>query len=103
MPSSSALSATGSIIVPELTRETLRVRGPDAKSWLNGVLSCDVAALTPAQGVYGLLLSKQGKIQAELDLVEAGDSVLLGVSPGRGSAVAEQLDRVLVMEDAELS
>lgn len=102
-PPSSALADNSTTIVRELERDTLRVRGGDAKSWLNGVLSSDVSKLTSALGVYGLLLSKQGKIQAELDVVEGEGSVLLGVSAGRGELVQQQLDRVLVMEDAELS
>jgi folate-binding protein YgfZ len=103
MPSPNALEQARSIVVPELERDTLRVRGSDAKSWLNGVLSCDVSQLSKARGVYGLLLNKQGKIQAELDLIEAEGSLLLGVSAGRGALVQAQLDRVLVMEDAEIS
>ena len=92
----------GAIVVLERSRDTLRVQGADAKTWLNGVLSCDVSRLTPHYGVYGLLLNKQGKIQAELDIIEGADAVWLGVSPGRAQLVREQLDRVLVMEDAEL-
>jgi folate-binding protein YgfZ len=103
MAMTNALEDPRSIVVPELERDTLRVHGADAKSWLNGVLSCDVTQLSKARGVYGLLLNKQGKIQAELDLIEADGSVLLGVSAGRGELVRAQLDRVLVMEDAEIS
>ncbi len=103
MPLPNAPEHARSIVVPELERDTLRVRGADAKSWLNGVLSCDVSQLSKARGAYGLLLNKQGKIQAELDLIEADGSLLLGVSAGRGELVRAQLDRVLVMEDAEIS
>lgn len=103
MTIASAPSNAATLVVPELSRATLRVRGVDAKSWLNGVLTCDVTAVTPTQGVYGLLLSKQGKIQAELDLIESEGSLLMGVSPGRGDLVQSLLDRVLVMEDAELA
>jgi folate-binding protein YgfZ len=104
MSSPQAFGEGGAIVVPEPARDTLRVAGADAKTWLNGVLSSDVSKLTGRQGVYGLLLSKQGKVQAELDLVEGQDAaVWIGVSAGRGERVQEQLDRVLVMEDAELT
>lgn len=103
MTAAKAPSDVATLVVPELSRATLRVRGVDAKSWLNGVLTCDVTAVTPVHGVYGLLLSKQGKIQAELDLIESQGSLLIGVSPGRGDLVEGLLDRVLVMEDAELT
>jgi folate-binding protein YgfZ len=103
MQSVRALAKKGFVLVSELERQTLRVRGSEAKSWLNGLLTSDVLAVTPTLGSYGLLLSKQGKIQAELDIVQAGDGLLLGVSAGLGGPVQTLLERYLIMEDAELS
>ncbi|HVJ19553.1 MAG TPA: hypothetical protein VM686_29235 [Polyangiaceae bacterium] len=80
----------------------LVVRGPDAKSWLNGVVTCDVKALSEQRGTVGLLLTKQGKIQTDLLLLEGSGSIYLRVAPGLASNVHAELDRMLVMEDAEL-
>lgn len=80
----------------------LVVRGPDARTWLNGVVTCDVKALSAQRGVIGLLLTKQGKIQTDLLLLEGGGSLYLRVAPGLVEKVHAELDRMLVMEDAEL-
>lgn len=81
---------------------TLRVTGPDRATWLNGIVTCDVSAATQDQGAWGLLLSKQGKIEAELQIVESGDALFIAVPPGKVDEVAATLDRYLVMEDAEI-
>jgi tRNA-modifying protein YgfZ len=86
----------------ELPRDCLLVRGPDRKTWLDGLLTCAVTAVTPGVAGYGLLLSKQGKIVSDVFLVDSGSELFVGVAPGKGSEVRELLDRYLVMEDAEL-
>jgi folate-binding protein YgfZ len=98
-----AVAQSSVIVVPEPQRRVLSVTGPDAKSWLNGIVTCDVAATSRTQGSYGLLLSKQGKIQAELDVVESGSGLLLGVVSAPDEDVKAVLDRYLIMEDAELA
>jgi tRNA-modifying protein YgfZ len=89
--------------VYRLPRDTLLVRGPERKTWLDGLLTCSVVAVSADAGGYGLLLTKQGKIVTDVFLVDTGSELLLGLAPGRGSEVRELLDRYLVMEDAELS
>jgi folate-binding protein YgfZ len=85
-----------------LPRDTLLVRGPDRKSWLDGLLTCGVAGVTPGKAAYGLLLTKQGKIVSDVFLADTGQELLVGVAPGQGAEVQQLLDRYLVMEDAEL-
>jgi folate-binding protein YgfZ len=85
-----------------LSRDTLRVTGADRKTWLDGLLTCAVTAVTGGTAGYGLLLTKQGKIVTDAFLADSGGELWLGVAPGRGAAVRELLDRYLVMEDAEL-
>ncbi len=91
------------LVVLELERGLLQVSGPDRKTWLNGIVSCDVTKVSDVRGAYGLLLNKQGKIQTDVELVEADQVLYLSCAPGRASWVASTLDRMLVMEDAELS
>src|SRR5689334_19647558 len=86
----------------DLPRDTLRVKGPDRKTWLDGLLTCAVTAVAPGSAGYGLLLTKQGKIVSDAYLLDNGQELFVGVAPGRGADVRELLDRYLVMEDAEL-
>jgi folate-binding protein YgfZ len=86
-----------------LPRDALVVSGPDRKTWLDGLLTCAVTAVTPGKAGYGLLLTKQGKIVSDVFLLDNGSALYVGVAPGRGAAVRELLDRYLVMEDADLA
>lgn len=86
-----------------LVRDTLVVRGPDRKTWLDGLLTSKVPDVAPGAAGYGLLLTKQGKIVTDAYLVDDGSALFVGVAAGQGEAVRALLDRYLVMEDAELS
>jgi tRNA-modifying protein YgfZ len=90
-----------SSMLREVPLGTVRVRGPDAQSWLNGLLSQDLARLTPSDAIGSLFLTKQGKVRASLVVVRDGDSLLLGVIGMSASTLGDELDPYLVMEDAE--
>ncbi len=93
----------GVVVVVEAERGSLSVTGADAKSWLNGLVTCDVIAVDERRAGFGLLLSKQGKVQADLDLLSSPGGLLLGLPASELAEIERQLDRYLVMEDAELS
>lgn len=97
---------TGALLVTSEDPGGLLVTGPEARSWLNGLLTCDLNALEPGAAVWGLALSKQGKVLSEVSalLLGAGGSegVLVAVSEGTAEAVTQHLASFLVMEDAEL-
>jgi tRNA-modifying protein YgfZ len=84
-------------------RGSLKVTGSERRSWLNGLLTCDVNLAREGSAVRGLLLDRLGKIQSEVWVVESGDALLLSLSSGTTEAVQQELERRLIMEDAELS
>ena len=55
----------------------LIARGPDARSFLQGQLSNDLAALTPRNGLLASCNSPQGRVQAVLTLLDRGDEIWL--------------------------
>ncbi len=81
---------------------SLSASGPDARAWLNGLLTCDVEAIVGDRGGWSLLLNKRGKIFCDLTLVSHGDGLLLGTSADP-EALFELLDGYLVMEDVEFA
>lgn len=89
-------------MLPHADRGVLAVTESERVSWLDGIVTCDVADLEPGQGRYGLLLSKVGKIQTDLDIVATPEAVYLGTAPGTIGSVRDFLDAYLIMEDAEL-
>ncbi len=95
-------SASSVSFFVDSARETLRARGPDAVSWLNGLVSADLRGVAPGRGAYALLLTKTGKIRTDPDVLATRDGLLIGVAQGTGDAVRELLGAHLVMEDVEL-
>lgn len=93
----------GALLVEQPELGTLIVRGPDAQDWLNGLLTCDVKGLEVGQGAWGLALSKQGKIQSELNVLRTSDGIWASTARGTHAALLAMLDDFLIMEDAELT
>lgn len=85
----------------EGARETLVVKGPDRASWLNGVVTCDVTKVQPGEGAFGLLLSKLGKLQTDFYALASEKELTLACAPGTAEIAVAELERMLVMEDAE--
>ena len=82
---------------------TLEARGPDRLKWLNGLLTCDLANVGVGEGAYGLSVTKNGKIRSEVMVSVGSESVLLGVRRAAAEALLAELDRHLIMEDAEIA
>lgn len=82
---------------------TLAITGADRQSWLNGMLTCELAPLRAGSGAYGLSVAKTGKIQAEVWLLLGDDRILLGAPRERVPMLAEVFERHLIMEDAEVA
>lgn len=71
-------------------RALLRVAGPEAREFLQGLVSNDVRRLE-AGPVYAALLSPQGKYLFDFLLVPDGDGVLVDVKADRAAALAQRL------------
>src|SRR6201992_201479 len=52
-------------------RGVVKVAGEDARSFLNGLVTTDVAELAPGLGRYAALLTPQGKITVDFLITEA--------------------------------
>lgn len=82
---------------------TLVVTGSERQSWLNGLVTCDLAPLKPGGGAYGLSVAKGGKILAEVWIVVATDRIYVGALRDRAELLRETFERYLIMEDAEVA
>ena len=95
---SEAVPAT--IWIEASSEQSMAVDGPDAKSWLNVMLSCDVKKVSTGRGVYGLALSKTGKIQTDCNVIATSSGVVFSVAAD--ISLFNYFDQHLIMEDAEL-
>jgi tRNA-modifying protein YgfZ len=90
------------LAVPLTDRAAMVVRGPDRTSWLNGLITCDLAKLEPGHATYGLLVEKKGKIQTDFFVLPSAEAFALALPRDLRDAVQTTLDHYLIMEDAEL-
>ncbi len=88
--------------VRALDTGVLRVRGEDARSWLNGQITNDIRAMSRGDAIYALVLDGRGKILADAWVLERGEDVLLVVPRETVEPLREHFDKYIVMEDVEL-
>jgi tRNA-modifying protein YgfZ len=83
-------------------RGRIVVSGADRASYLQGLLTNDIAALTAGQGCYSAYLTPQGRMISDLFVYELGDVILLTVPRERHRAVLDRLDQFIFSEDVQL-
>jgi folate-binding protein YgfZ len=93
----------GAGLVRRGDRGLLNVTGPDRLSWLQGLLTNDVAAL-PAGGVCdAAYLTPQGRMITDLRVLHLEDRTLLDVPASLAGGLAAKLDGLLFSEDAQIA
>jgi folate-binding protein YgfZ len=74
-----------------LARSLIRVSGPEAKAFLDNLLTQDLTRLADGGVAYAALLSPQGKVSADMLVWADGDALVLDVDPARGEALMKRL------------
>ena len=72
-------------------RGLLAVRGEDARSFLQGVVSNDVMRVSEGRAIHAAFLTPQGKFLHEFFIVQSGDALLLECEAGRAADLARRL------------
>ena len=80
----------------------LLVRGADRRGYLQGLLTNDIAALTPGTGCYAALLTAQGRMIADMRVLELGDAILLDVPRVLGPSIRDHLEQFVFSEDVQV-
>jgi folate-binding protein YgfZ len=79
-----------------------RVEGPDRVTWLQGMVSNDVARLRSGSGCYAGALNARGRVLALMTVMADEDSLWLLMDADAAPAIAA-LDALLIMEDATVT
>jgi folate-binding protein YgfZ len=93
---------TGAGIIDRSRLGRITLTGSDRRSYLQGLLTNDIAALTAGTGCYAALLTAQGRMIADMRVLELGDAVLLDVAPHVTDTVRAHLERFVFSEDVEV-
>lgn len=75
---------------------TLMVSGADARTFLQGQLSADIDALTPAHAMLASCNSAQGRVQAVLWLVERAEGIALILPASLTERIATRLRKYVL-------
>jgi folate-binding protein YgfZ len=83
-------------------RGAVLVRGPDATSFLQSLVSQDLDGIADGGGAHALLLTPQGKLGIPLRMLRVGDEWWLDCDAGFGAELAGMLARFRIRVDAEI-
>jgi folate-binding protein YgfZ len=81
----------------------LRVIGPEREKWVQGMQTNDVAAAPYGGAVAASFLNGKGRLVAQGLVWRNPDELILTTIPERLDALHAHLDKLLIMEDCELS
>jgi folate-binding protein YgfZ len=93
---------TRSAFLDRSDRGRIVVSGNDRRSYLQGLLTNDIAALAAGQGCYAAYLTPQGRMIADLFVYELGDLILLTTIGAVKDVVLAKLDQFIFTEDVKL-
>ena len=85
------------------TRGKIRVTGEDRARLLHAMSTNDVNHLAPGHGLYAFFLNDKGRILADANIYNLGDSLFLDTEPEIATKLRDHLDRYIIADDAELS
>jgi folate-binding protein YgfZ len=83
-------------------RGLIAVSGSDRLTWLQGLLTNDVLAVPLGGACDAAYLTPQGRMIAELRVINLPDRVLLDVPAGLAASLTKRLDGLVFSEDAQI-
>ena len=81
----------------------IKLTGGDRVSWLQGMVTNDVAKLKPGTGCYAAHLTPQGKIVAHMQILFDEDALWLSLERSAIQPLITAFDRLLIMEDVQVA
>ena len=93
----------GAGLVDRATRGHIVVSGPDRADYLQGLLTNDVAALGAGTGCYSLYLTPQGRMIADLEVFNLGETILLDVHKDVKDMLVDRFQALIFSEDVEIA
>ena len=93
----------GAGLVERSRRGRLRVSGADRRSYLQGLLTNDIAALAPGTGCYSAYLTAQGRMIADMRIFETGEHLLADLDGTLAGPIAERWTQFVFSEDVEVA
>ena len=94
---------TETVAIVDLSfRGCLAVLGRDRVKFINGQVTNDVTGLKPGQGCYAALVNAKAKMQADLNVYQLDDELILDFEPGLFEKLKARLESHIVAAQVEL-
>ena len=90
---------SSAVVVDRSGEGRLRLTGADRVTWLQGLVTNDVAALQPGQGCYAAYLTPQGRMISDLRILATREALLLDVPTVARATVAARFEQFIITED----
>ena len=90
-------------LVNRSDRGRIRLTGNDRRDYLQGLLTNDIVALSAGSGCYACLLTAQGRMIADMFVVETGEAILIDLERQLAARVGGHLEQFVFSEDVEVS
>jgi folate-binding protein YgfZ len=92
----------GAGLLDRRSRGRLQLTGADRRNYLQGLLTNDIAALSPGRGCYAALLTAQGRMLSDMRVSELGDRILMDLPAATAESVRQRLTDFIFTEDVEV-
>jgi folate-binding protein YgfZ len=76
--------------------------GNDRVRFLHGQITNDIKKLSAGEGCYSALTSAKGKMEADLNIYNLPDELLLDFEPGLTEKISQRLERFIVADDVQI-
>ena len=93
---------TSAVMIDRSALGTIALTGADRRTFLHGLLTNDIAGLTPGKGTYAAYLTPQGRMISDMRVIETGSRILLGVEREVADGLARRLDSLIFSEDVQV-
>jgi folate-binding protein YgfZ len=90
---------SSAVVVDRSGEGRLRLTGPDRVTWLQGLVTNDVAVLQPGEGCYAAYLTPQGRMISDLRILATREALLLDVPTVARATVAARFEQFIITED----
>ena len=92
----------GAGLIDRSDRGRLLLTGADRRAYLQGLLTNDIAALTPGTGCYSAYLTAQGRMMADVRTFEMGDALLADLVGAVAPGVFDRWSQYVFSEDVTI-
>lgn len=89
-------------VVKRIDRAVLAITGSERATWLQGLVTNDVASLAVGETRYAAYLTPQGRMITDMNVVARPDRLLLDVPAPLAAPLRDKLDGLIFAEDAQV-